>query len=119
MKGPRLCQRPSLKVDRLENRQLLSADGPKATWLGQDGVDRVGPAQVVVPSGVQDIHISLSELPAGRSIASAVIRPEGGGEWWYRGPWGPFAADLVQAAGSNQADLYVEPYQVETGRTFY
>ena len=30
----------------------------------------------------------------------------------------PWAAALVRTHGATTADLYIEPYQVETGRTF-
>ncbi len=40
------------------------------------------------------------------------------GDWQYNGPYGPWAAALVRAPGATTADLYIEPYQIETGRTF-
>ncbi len=94
------------------------AADPSGKWVGQDGHDLVGTSSVVAPSDVQDIHIRLSGLPAGREIVSGVIRPLGGGEWFYKGPQGPAAAALVRPKGATTADLYLEPYQVETGRPF-
>jgi hypothetical protein len=90
-----------------------------ATWLGQDGHDLVGPSSVPGPDDVQDVHIALADLPANLAIVQADVQGQGGGEWAYNGPTnGAWAAALVQAPGSTTADLYIEPYQVETGRTF-
>ena len=90
---------------------------PSGAWLGQDGKDLVGPSSVVNPDGVQDIHIALAGLRAGRTIAAIDVRGLGGGEWTYRGPFGVWAAQLVRASSSSTtADLYLDPYQVETGR---
>ena len=89
---------------------------PAALWLGQDGVDRAGAEPKGGPNEVQDIHIALAGLPAGRAILAGTIRPYGGGEWTVGGQGGPSAATVVRKPGATTADLYVEPYMVETGR---
>src|SRR5438270_13857444 len=106
--------------DELECRTLLTASLPTATWIGQDGHDLVGPYSTPGPDDVQDIHIALAGLPAGRDIAQVNITGYQGGQWMYGGPPnGPWAAALVRTAGGTTADLYVDPYQVETGRYFF
>jgi hypothetical protein len=108
-------------VHALEGRVLLAATASlpavTATWLGQDGHDLVGPSSIPGPDGVQDIHIGLANLPANLPIVQADVQGQGGGEWAYP-PGGAWAAAVVQAPGSTTADLYIEPYQVETGRSF-
>jgi hypothetical protein len=111
-------RRPTpLSVCALEVRLLLDGT-PTGTWLGQDGHDLAGPSSVLAPDGVQDIHIALANLPASLTITSAKIQPLGGGEWDYNGPFGPWAAALVRSAGATTADLFMDPYQFETGRPF-
>lgn len=84
--------------------------GPTGVWLGQDGHDSVGPSSVLGPSDVQDLHIRLTGLPVGKEIASLSVTREGGGQWLFNGPWGPWKADLQRAsAASTVADLYLEP----------
>ncbi len=101
----------------LEARCLLSGE-LGAVWIGQDRNDLVGPSSVVAPDGVQDIRIALTNLPAARSIAWAKLEGLGGGEWLHKGPWGPWAAEIVRVGASANADLFAEPYQVEVGRPF-
>ncbi len=103
-------------VGELERRELLTLSG---TWLGQDGHDLVGLSYQPGPDGIQDIHMEVSGLKAGVAVASAEILPWGGGEWWYNGPSGSWAAAWVQPPGSTTADVYVDPYTVETGRSFF
>jgi hypothetical protein len=95
----------------------LTATTPTGTWLGQDGHDLVGPSSTVAPSDVQDIHVALADLPA-KSITFAKVGGYGGGEWDYQGNYGPFAAAIVRSGLASTADMYLEPYQVETGRQF-
>lgn len=87
-------------------------------WIGQDGTDRVGPSSTGGPSDVQDIHIAVTGIPANRTIVGAKVAAEGGGEWVYKGPYGPWMVDVVHEPGASRADLFLEPAQVETGRTF-
>jgi hypothetical protein len=103
-------------VGALEARCLLT--GASAIWLGQDGHDLVGPSSTPGPDGIQDIDIELEGLPTNLSIVKADIVGAGGGEWTYNGISGAWAAALVQIPGGSTADLYFEPYQVETGRSF-
>jgi hypothetical protein len=110
-------QRPARpSVTALESRLLLS--GLSGTWLGQDAHDYVGPSSVPGPDGVQDIHISISGIPTGRQIAFADFQGLGGGDWEFNGPNGPWAAVVLQQPGASAADMYLEPYQTETGRPF-
>jgi hypothetical protein len=93
---------------------------PAGRWLGQDGHDAVGPSPAPGGSDVQDIHILLGGLPAGRAVASGVIKGLGGSEWVINGPpQGSWKAELVREPGATVADLYLEPSQVETGRPFF
>src|SRR5215217_7911420 len=106
----------SLNVSELEGRTLLAVTG---AWLGQDGYDVVGLSPDGRPDDIQDLHFAITGLPAGRTVAAAVVNGFGGGQWVYNGPsWGPAPAAWVQAAGSTTADLFIDPYQVETGREF-
>ncbi len=110
----RRCFRPG--VGALESRCLLT--GESAVWLGQDGHDLVGPSSTPGPDGIQDVDIELEGLPTNLSIVKADIVGAGGGEWTYNGTSGAWAAALVQTPSASTADLYFEPYQVETGRSF-
>ena len=92
---------------------------PSGRWIGQDGNDRVGPNSSGVPDGIQDIHIVLNGLNANRAITFVDVQGLGGGDWQYGGPYGPWRASLVRAPGSTSADLYLQPYQAETGRAFF
>lgn len=96
----------------------MAAQAPTGVWIGQDGHDLVGHATTPGPDGIQDIHIAISNLPANLTVTKADILPYGGGEWMYNGPPGSWAAAWIQAPGSTTADLYVDPYIDETGRTF-
>jgi hypothetical protein len=96
---------------------LLGA-GPTARWIGQDGHDLVDKAPEPRPSGVQDLHFVLEGLPPGAKIVAGKVRADGGGEWTFGGPPGSWLALAVQPPGGTRADVYVEPYQVETGRWF-
>jgi hypothetical protein len=92
---------------------------PSGTWVGQDGTDQVGPNSSGLPDGIQDIHIVLNGLNPNRAITFVDVQGLGGGDWQYGGPFGPWRASLVRTPGSTTADLYLQPYQVETGRAFY
>ncbi|QEH32859.1 Thermophilic serine proteinase precursor [Aquisphaera giovannonii] len=90
-----------------------------ATSLGQDGQDFVGTGRDAGgPDGRQDIHIALAGLPASKSISWIDVTGYGGGEWRYDGAYGTDLAALVRSPGATTADLYVQPYQDETGREF-
>lgn len=116
MNRPRRQSTPA--VVELETRRLLAAQVPTVVWLGQDGHDLVGPSSTPAPDGVQDIHIALSNLSSDETITRIVIYGNGGGAWEYAQHPGNWAAALVRAPGATTADVYVEPYQVETGRSF-
>lgn len=103
----------------LEGRRLLSGV-PAAVWVGQDGHDLAGGATPLTGNGVQDIHVVLSDLPAGRSIRSMEIRGYGGGGWVVNGPtyYAAYSGALVRADGASNADLYLDPYEAQTGRSW-
>ena len=103
------------RLDACEPRLLLSGD-PTALWVGQDGVDLAGPSARLGPSDVQDIHIGLANLPAGKAVAGISVYPYGGGDWEVNGTNGSWAGAFVAAPGASTGELYVEPYTVETGR---
>lgn len=92
--------------------------GPSGKWLGQDGHDVVGPSSNQGGSDVQDIHIALGGLPAGKKVKDGVVKGLGGDEWAINGPFGPWKAELVRKDGATTADLFLEPTRVETGRPF-
>ena len=102
-------------VQALEGRQLLALSG---TWLGQDGHDLVGYSSTPGGNGYQDIHIALSGIDPARTIVAADVEGLGGGQWLYNGPPSSWLADIVRAPGSTTADLYIEPYQQDSGRPY-
>ncbi|MBX6314777.1 MAG: hypothetical protein IRY99_17950 [Isosphaeraceae bacterium] len=91
---------------------------PAGKWIGQDGHDAVNTTPNPAPSGVQDIHIALTGLPPARTIAALEVVGLGGGAWAFPGRAERAAAVVVRSQGSTRADLYIEPYQRETGRPF-
>ena len=103
----------------LEPRVLLSGV-PAAVWLGQDGTDVAGGTAPLAGNGVQDVHVAISGLPADDPIRSLEVIGDGGGEWTVNlQPYSAFTGVLDQAPGSTTADLFLEPYQTETGRKFF
>lgn len=117
MKKPR--KRPTRPVwETLEERRLLSSGPPTGRWIGQDLHDLVGRSSVPGPSGVQDIRIAIENLPTGRTVSFADVQGHGGGQWLFNGRYGPWAAAFVQEPGSTSADVFIEPYQYESGRRF-
>lgn len=96
------------------------AGGLSGRWLGQDGHDVVGPSSKPAPSDVQDLHFSLRGIPPGRAIVGASVKGLGGAEWVYvaNGTAGPWRAEVAHKKGEPTAEVFVEPYQVETGRPF-
>jgi hypothetical protein len=112
----------ALVIMLLQHRRLRGAEATQpqrlaARWIGQDGHDFVGPSSELKPSGVQDIHIRLQGLPR-TELESAVIKGFGGDEWQVNGRHGPWKAHMIRQPGAAQADLYMEPTRVETGRQF-
>ena len=94
------------------------AAGPiVAKWLGQDGHDLVGGEPGPSKNDYQDIHIALKGLPSDREVVEVVIRAYGSGEWKTSNK-DRFTVLVVRSARSTSADLYIEPYQRETGREF-
>lgn len=87
-------------------------------WRGQDRHDLTGDPAKIGPNGVQDIHLEVGGLPPDHEVVRGRVNPYGDGEWQVNGVKNQFAAVLVRSPGSTTADLYVEPYRVETGRVF-
>ncbi|WZP00081.1 Ig-like domain-containing protein [Isosphaeraceae bacterium EP7] len=118
--GRRRSVRPT--ITPLESR-LLMASSPVGTWIGQDGQDFTGPWNNLAPDGVQDMHVRLTGLAGDRALGKVLIRGYGSGQWAYNAPGVASPADgwgvaVVRDAGATTADLFFEPYQVETGRPF-
>ena len=112
------------EADAEVNPALLptASSGPStttATSLGQDGHDYIGNGSGSTgPDGYQDVDLSLAGLPSSKAISWVDVQGYGGGEWQYDGPGNTDKAVLVRPGGSTTADLYVSPYQSETGRTY-
>ncbi len=81
----------------------------KGEYLGQDGHDYVQKSPAPGPNDIQDLHIRLTNLPADDAIVSALFMHQGGGQWAYEHPWGPWKAHLIREAGSTTADVFCEP----------
>ena len=95
----------------------LAADGRvSARWIGQDKQDHCGRREAITPNGYQDVHIAIRGLTAQREIVAAWITGHGGGEWQYHGVQNHHGVVIERKPGATSADLYLEPYQVETGR---
>ena len=90
-----------------------------ARWLGQDRHDYCGAKDAIKPNGIQDVHIVLGGLPPRREVRAAWVYGHGAGEWQYRGVQNNHGVVLLRRPGSTTADLFLEPYQVETGREFH
>ncbi len=88
-------------------------------WLGQDGHDRVGLNAERRGNGTQDVHVSLTGLPAERRLAFAKLEGQGGDEWQYGGPPSSWLAEIARREGSTSADLFFEPCRREAGRPFH
>jgi hypothetical protein len=87
-------------------------------WIGQDGHDLVGMSAQPGKSDVQDMHFVLAGLPARSKVVSAVVHAAGDGEWKFNGPPNSWLALIVKAPGASTADVYLEPYKPEKGRSF-
>ena len=88
-----------------------------ANWVGQDGLN---------PLGLGDVHVTVSGLPAGRSVVSATLSDEARANWVYqanRGSSGwvdPFGRPLAfrrSTTDPSRADLGFSPIRDETGGT--
>lgn len=109
-------QKRSFVFESLENREVLNS--PSAVWLGQTGVDQVGPWNDLKPSSIQDISVQLDHLPTDRTITRAVVQGHGADRWEFGGPAGSWLVDLERPLNSEKATLYFEPARLETGREF-
>lgn len=87
-------------------------------WVGQDGHDVAGRSPAPGPDGVQDVHIALEGIPAGRSVRAATLTAHGGGEWTFNRPGNAWSCVVERHASATRADLYFQPAQAETGRPF-
>ncbi len=69
--------------------QVRQAAGPAtgsaprftARWVGQDGQDWTGSGPSVGPDGLQDVHIHLSDLPAGTVLKATRVETPAGAIW--------------------------------------
>ncbi|WP_435005258.1 hypothetical protein P12x_003153 [Tundrisphaera lichenicola] len=84
-------------------------------WLGQDGHDLVGGKPGPSKNDYQDIHLQVRGIPPNRQVVETIVKGFGGGEWKSSNK-DQFTVLLVRKGNAIQADLYVEPYQVEKGR---
>ena len=53
----------------------------KARWVGQDGQDWTGSGPSVGPDSLQDVHIQLSDLPAGTVLKATRVEAPTGAIW--------------------------------------
>lgn len=92
-------------VRPLESRQLLTA---VVTSLGQDGHDLVGPDASPGSDGIQDLHLSLTNLSG--PVASIEVQAPGGFAWATApDPAGYALAEYFPSTTSGQGDLYINP----------
>lgn len=118
MKKPNRLRRFAPGVASLEPRRLLALS---ASWLGQDGGDRVGTEGTLVdqaPNNYQDVHFRLTGL-AGKAVARVDVERYGGGGWTWSPAGGKNAMFLPDAADPTAADLYFEPYFADAAGTLY
>lgn len=92
---------------------------PAGRWVGQDGHDLVGQFAKPGKSDIQDIRLAISGLPPRARIVATTVKADGGGEWKADGAERSWMALVVRGPGGASADVYIEPYQAETGRTFF
>ena len=85
--------------------------------MGQDGNDLVGGKPGPSKNDYQDVHLQVRGIPPNRRVVETIVKGLGGGEWGS-GKTDNFAALLVRKGNAIQADVYIEPYQRETGREF-
>ncbi|APW61930.1 discoidin domain-containing protein [Paludisphaera borealis] len=86
-----------------------------AASLGQDGSDFVGGSGTPTsPDDFQDVHLVLTGLSAEKPITQIIVTGYGGGDWRLVGAPAAYALALVRHGTT--ADLYLQPYQNETGR---
>ena len=90
--------------------QTSAPQTPRVLMLGQDGYDLTGPGTgTPAPDGIQDLHLQLTGLAPGATIASIqVIGKAASGEDWM---WPQTRNDdqmvVYHAAGSTTADLFL------------
>ncbi len=91
---------------------------PKVLYLGQDGHDYTGSRPSLGGDGYQDMNFSLQNLPPGRWIRGLQVRGVGGGFWSLRSTSGAWAAAVLQVPGATSADVFIQPTQLSTNRTY-
>lgn len=96
-----------------------NATDPNGAWVGQDGHDYVGPGAGLKADGVQDIRITLGNLRVGKTIKTVVVNGYGGGRWSTAGVGTTWRAKLARSQNGTGADVYIQPYRVESGRPFF
>jgi hypothetical protein len=94
-------------------RPLLSG-----RWVGHDGTDLVGRGSALAPDGFQDVRIGLAGVVFDQAIAEVTVTGLGGGVWSTRGAGGTWRAAVVRTPGLATAEVAIQAYQRETGRSF-
>ncbi|MEO6809423.1 MAG: hypothetical protein ABI353_09975, partial [Isosphaeraceae bacterium] len=89
-------------------------------WLGQDGGDHVGFGPGVGPDGLQDLHLTLSNLSPTVGIDSVTLNGPAGLAWTTGvNPRALSSAELVRRVDDpSKADLYVQFNQDLAGQSF-
>ena len=113
----------SRRADAVPVRRVLyqAGDSPnrlQARWFGQDGHDYVGPNSQFKPNDVQDIRIGLGGLDPRREVVSVEVTGHGDGLWLFSPKSPDWTVGFRRKNAARTADLFLEPYQVETGRSF-
>ncbi len=114
------CDKPSAAVASMLGQaisssrvgQMLANAAPRALsarWLGQDNNDLARPEASEGANGIQDMHIQLSGLPAGRKLLQVIV--EQGQSVWRLDPSGTpnWRLVMVHKEGTDTADLFAEP----------
>ncbi|MDG3005554.1 hypothetical protein [Paludisphaera mucosa] len=94
--------------------------GPSIRWVGQDGMDFVGPHNRIEPSDVQDVHLAIAGLDPRREVTFVGLLAIGGPrqEWNFNADTFAWKAVLKREKGSPRADLYIEPPGDGTARKY-
>lgn len=105
-------------TSNVENQNTSLPTVPTATAVarGQDGSDYAGGSSGG-PDGRQDVHIVVAGLRPDEAINQVVITGYGGGQWDTSSASSPYS--VVVFRHGTGADLYIQPYQNETGTRYF
>lgn len=110
------CEVPrSIPLDELASIDFRHPVALTVEWLGQDNRDLTQVAALGA-NNVQDIHIRVGGVPAGRGIAQIVVAgtPANREVWALdTGKINSWPIALARAEGSSTLDLFVEPVQTD------